>query len=240
MSKPFDDMLAPFRETMRQFNENLKTATRKLAEAIDASMEQFRQHLEPTVDKLAELGWVIPMSAAPQEVVALAKVKDDERAIEEYFINNYGDYSSDDFQRLRRDLLSNQQLTQWHPLLGQCFDAYGRGQYIITVPALISIIEGFLAYSGQVSTSKWRDVKGFIEDTIRNSDEGSLKHIIWTATLKYLDNLFGFSDFAQSPPEKINRHWILHGRDAADWAQADALRLIIALYTISTLLKSYS
>jgi len=61
--------------------------------------------------------------------------------------------------------------------------------------------------------------------------------IIWKSTALFLARLFGSSDFASEGPTFLNRHWILHGRRAADWSIADAVRLLNALSTLDWLMK---
>jgi hypothetical protein len=52
------------------------------------------------------------------------------------------------------------------------------------------------------------------------------------SNLVFLQMLFAPKPFDQKPPDRINRHWVLHGRDDCNWSQADVFRLLNALETL--------
>jgi hypothetical protein len=65
----------------------------------------------------------------------------------------------------------------------------------------------------------------------------SLNHDMWNSMNTFVSTLYQDSDFnADSLPSKLNRHWILHGKDLPySWRRADALRLFHALSTLCSL-----
>src|SRR4030095_698695 len=56
--------------------------------------------------------------------------------------------------------------------------------------------------------------------------------LIWKSVATFMEKLYENSDFSGNRPFLINRHWILHGRDATAWTVADSIRLFNALQTI--------
>jgi hypothetical protein len=66
-------------------------------------------------------------------------------------------------------------------------------------------------------------------------EKENLEAFFWRSGIAFLDKVFATSDFAQSQPPFVNRHWILHGRSSVDWKLADALRLVNALWTLNFL-----
>lgn len=72
-------------------------------------------------------------------------------------------------------------------------------------------------------------------DTERCKSHDSFDAIFWHNIERFIDELFKNFDFSAAPPDRLNRHWILHGRDASRGSQADSLRLFQAVDTISML-----
>lgn len=55
--------------------------------------------------------------------------------------------------------------------------------------------------------------------------------------VNFLSHLFAHAPFDSPRPQFINRHWILHGRSATDWAATDALKLVNALTALEWLFE---
>jgi hypothetical protein len=75
-------------------------------------------------------------------------------------------------------------------------------------------------------------VAGSMSKKAKWHDEESFTGIMWLSAVTFLDHLFAHSDFECTTPQFINRHWILHGRSAAEWTATDALKLANALATL--------
>ena len=55
----------------------------------------------------------------------------------------------------------------------------------------------------------------------------------WQSISTIIDELYEKSDFTGVAPEKINRHWVLHGRHAPSEAKIEALKLFNLLGAMS-------
>lgn len=99
-----------------------------------------------TFQRLAELGWTVPMWAAPVETVEILEACD-KSTIDEAFIELYTSDNAKWLGELTQDLLSYEELNKWQPLIKECFNAYHREAYLITIPALLSVIDGVIADS---------------------------------------------------------------------------------------------
>lgn len=112
------------------------------------------------------------------------------------------------------------------------------GRYLVTIPAAIFIIEGYIAdqliKASLLPATVKSPVGKFLKKRHHHED---YEVFFWKSSTQFLENLFSNSDFAASEPTFINRHWILHGRSSVAWTQADALRLVNAIDTICDLFK---
>jgi hypothetical protein len=181
-------------------------------------------------DRLALLGWALPMTFTPRELVALAEQSTDQE-IEQYMLDYFTQPDGVRLQ-LRGSVLHGETLKGWRDLLEQCFEAYDRKHYLIVIPALLSVIEGAVAENaGKLRSGRVKPEK-LASDLENDASQGSMQRLIWRSTRIVMERLFAGSHFGGPHPGRLNRHWVLHGRDQTQWTQTDALRLFNLLATI--------
>ena len=113
----------------------------------------------------------------------------------------------------------------------QSASAYRRGHFAVTIPALLTILEGLL----MSSEGKRIDLRKVVRERIRllqerNPDRFRVR--LLRITQEFIEQLYARSDFDGPRPAGLNRHWIMHGRDVVDWDRADSLRLFQAVDAI--------
>ena len=200
----------------------------------DLSGLDIQESMKVAVRTMASRGWTIQMSLTLRDFDELAKQNPEEA--DDFFV---AFYSEEDFARLRRvrkELTSRPSLTQWKSLLEECFDSFESDRYLVTIPALLSVIEGVIASAGQALTKKRVRLMAICAENSEKMGENSIRAEMWNSMRIFLEKLFAPAPFDGTRPALINRHWILHGRDAASWTRADALRLFNALQTVDSLL----
>lgn len=191
--------------------------------------------IESSAIELAGMGWTMPMSITPGEVHELLQ-GGELRAIEKCFVQLYEARNQEHFVEITGQTTKRKCIERWIQLLEEAISAYERRQFTITIPALVSVCEGLLMNNQGRSTEIKRVVK---ERVYRVEQEfpASFTLIVWRTVQRFIDELFKYSSFEGPHPGGLNRHWILHGRDAATWTQADSLRLFQAVDTISALVE---
>lgn len=212
------------------------TKWQRIFAAVD--WDGFKIDIRKACEQLAQSGWTLPMQLTPGEAIDLAREPIDQ--IDAFFVNHY---TAEDFaalRRVRRELLCRPSLSTWWRLLDECFEVFENGKHLITVPALISTIEGVVSYAGN-SLYKQNVSRKFLVGICANkakaSSGGGVHALMWRSLEIFVENLFRNAPFDKSRPITINRHWILHGRDSANSTVADSLRLFSALETIDSLLE---
>lgn len=202
----------------------------ELKEAVRLGLERLHR---ASVD-LAAQGWALPMSLTPAETYEILDAGLP-AAIDEVFVRLYDADGQRHFERLAEELSNRDVLTRWRVLLEQTVSAYRRREFAIIIPALLTVCEGMLMRAEGNNIRVPAVVSVRAEAKQRESPE-SIDAILWRNVSRFVDELFKQSNFAGMPPGRLNRHWILHGRDdASSWSQADCLRLFQAVDTISVL-----
>jgi hypothetical protein len=194
---------------------------------------KLRAQMEQSNDRLANLGWTLPMSFAPAELIELAEHGNTDDEIEKFMVDYFTAENGQFFIELRNGVLSSSNLLGWRRLLEQCFEAYDRGHYLVIIPALLSVVEGAVAETaGKIKSGRVEPNK-FAADLEKASTVGSMNFLVWRSVRMVLDKLCASSHFGGPNPGELNRHWVLHGRDQTQWTRTDALRLFNLLATIS-------
>jgi len=185
-------------------------------------------------EELAIRGWTIQMELSFPDMVDLVAMSVAET--DAFFVNYYTERDFAALRSVRAELANRPALAQWKNLLDECFDSFEQSHHLITIPALLSIIEGVVASAGSALT---RRRARLVDICVANWGEkgNCVTDAMWYSVSLFVERLFQDASFAQGRPPFINRHWILHGRDSATWTVADALRLFNALQTIDSLLE---
>lgn len=242
--------VAPVRKSVRKFSEQIgklifevnKAISEALAPLLEIDWEQVSASWLESAESLGEKGWTIPLNIGINEMLEIADFKtrsEVDRALSNFYANE------ENFKEMKSNILKNKLLSEWHELLKQCFENYERGSYLIVIPCLFTILEGFahkLVYpkfkdsdnaKEQASLSKKYQIvrKEVLEDSVTLSFYASAQFFIKKA--------FQFGEFDKKNAKRpflINRNWVLHGRDdPAHWRKIDALRLFNAISTLTIL-----
>lgn len=206
------------------------TAAHEAASASLQSVGRFEDDLEQqfidATKKLAGFGWTVPSAIIPREFFEIS-ASHDRTTVDARFV---------DFHRragcVRSSAMSSVRLARWRPLLRQCLDSHGRGDYLICVPALITALEGAIAFPEGIAFVRGSERRAFFNSKIADCLNDLLTRALWESMDIFVSNLFEQAPFDAVKPLRLNRHWILHGRDTLDWTEADVLRLFQALDTL--------
>jgi hypothetical protein len=184
--------------------------------------------------RMGQLGWTLPMRFSMRGLVEISELPPAE--IDNFFVEYYCVNDFAELRRVRAELSRRHSLVQWKALLDECFDSFESGKHLITIPALLSVIEGIVSSAGYGSAyPKVANLKKICAAKAADA-AGGVKGLMWYSLELLTSQLFQAAPFNQARPTFINRHWILHGReDAATWTIADSLRLFNALQTVDSL-----
>jgi len=209
----------------------------QLSKVMEASAQRFREFLrdcEKGAERLALSGWTLPISMTIDHLRDFINITGDDDAIDCSFIAAY--HEEGWLASLKDTLLNSARLKDWQPLVAQCLENYEKGNHVICIPVLLSVLEGVVARPEGISFMRVEERIAYFRDKIDTAEQDSLDRVTWTSMNLFFELLYQKGDFAGAPPLKLNRNWILHGRDLpSSWRQADALRLLHALATLCTL-----
>ena len=230
--------LIRIQETLRQFSEGALLArelSKRFHDLAKLVTPPNYPQWEASGQRLAELGWIPPMGLTIRETVELSDPANTDEDIERYIVNFYLCDQHKQLRRLHDDLMRSKDLTQWHPLLAQCFEAFELNLHLVTIPSLLSVLEGAVAQKCHTLRTKNTRLIEPSKAKASQAKQGThytMEALIWSSVATFIEKLYEPFDFRGNRPSLINRHWILHGRDSTQWTIADSIRLFNALPSI--------
>lgn len=207
--------------------------------------EQVEERWVLIAENTGENGWTIPLNMNLDTIFSLTEIKNKEE-IDKMFTDFFA--NQENYLSMKNDILANESLQDFHALLVQCFDSYERENFLIAIPSLFSIVEGYaneLIIDQFKKTSDYNPKKRVSLPTkykqVQKQNDSSFKDIVYISALIFLEKSFDQNAFNDDPlkdnrPLIINRHRVLHGRDnPALWTKVDAICLFNAIATLSSL-----
>jgi hypothetical protein len=188
----------------------------------------YFEYLNECIIKLVDFGWTLPSQVSLAEINNLISFSANQFDVDNFFIKHYSDERK--FFWLTKYVCSAEIYSKWYKIIEQCIKSYKNQLYLVTVPALITIIEGVIV---SINENNKMNVINLCRQIEENAKDDLEKQAFWKSIGLIIDKLFANIPFDKDRPEIINRHWILHGRDNNEWNQADCLRLFQALETIA-------
>lgn len=195
------------------------------------------ERIEKSIEINSNHGWTLTSNTPIKfyfNSMDYCSSKDD---LDEYFTEHYEANDKKFYKQEKKYILENID-DNWFELLNQCFNNYESDKYQITIPSLISIIEGEVA--SLVNTDSYgKYLKIELEKSVDTEDE-KLVAMIKYSMVKFINRkLFKNHEFKKERLSIINRNWVLHGRDNPNmWGKTDSLRLINIIATIQFLKRN--
>lgn len=199
----------------------------ELVEAIRVLCE-ITPEVEAACERLAALGWALPMDLGPREIVDLAVSRSD-KEIDEMMTEYYVEDEYSQLQAVWDRLREASNLIAWSALLEEAFDAFLRGHFQLPVPALLIILEGVMAAEcGKLLTHEIR-VANYVTKWSSKAKPKSIEALTRRSAEIFVASVFAHSDFTLPVVAGIKRNRILHGRDVGPWAMVASVQLFAVL-----------
>ncbi|EJV57008.1 hypothetical protein [Bacillus cereus] len=235
INRQVQEIAKKFTEMRMQIVESINES---LAPLRDIDWEGLEQSWKKSAEELGRKGWTLPMNMTPSEIIGLSQIEEQDELDSALF-----DFHSNEkeYQHLKTIILEHELTNDWEKLLEQCFENYENGNYLITIPNLLIIIENIAhilispRYQKYLKPDKRTSLRAKYKKVQREIKKDSTYIVFYVSVAEFLNKIFVFGDFDNNPTRlpMINRDWVLHGRDyPINWQQVDALRLFSALHTI--------
>lgn len=166
-------------------------------------------------------------------VEEIINAKNPNATLRKYFIIDDKNYIMNTIERT----INSSYLGENTKLYKQSIDAYWHKNYQLSITGLLAVSDQLLSdFSGNNSTSIFKRAQVIIEKAECNididDDEVSILALVmtFTDTVESLStNMFPFDG---KHPDKLNRHWIMHGRWKRNISQLDCVKIINFIYVI--------
>lgn len=204
------------------------------SDELSDPLEILSDTYQNMIEEVSEAGWTIPLTIDIKRFQELKQCIDHNSLLDNFFVQYYSGREFRQLYRKTRDILrpGAQQQT-----FTECYEAYNDGKYTICRTALISVLEGLISAFNDdpkdVRVMKVCHKKAGEERTAGNN----IRSICWSSMYQFVKKLYEKSDFSQSEPSTMNRHWIEHGRTDRVDDGVDCLKLFNAISTMALIQK---
>lgn len=233
-NKNINDIISKLsEEQLSKIQSNLKEKVKKGAEEMS---EQFSRTLDNVITKIDETGWTLPTEMAIYPINVLgqtSEIKD----INQFFYWYFTENERYNFVGLVDGILSSNIDEKFKTTIKECVFAYENKKYIITSITLITVIEGILSrFYPDKTNVRMMKVCQIQVDKIEEKNS-IIEKYVWLSYNNFVRKLYEKSDFSNTEPSFINRHWLLHGRSEYNLTEIDCLRLFNAVSSICSIVN---
>lgn len=233
-------------KTANEFSQHVKNNINIFTEALSSAFTfntELRDFInsipdpkKENIDFLIKSGWTIP-HALFTDLTTEENITDlSQEEIDNVFVSMYLEDDKEWYYESKQIIISEIS-PQFKKMTETCFELYENDNIQVTIPALISIVEGEMSH-----VSGLKDSWGFKNKIIKRFGYGSnethkikeVKNISVYSLVFYLSEvLFKTIDFTDEDYTQLNRNKVLHGWDNPEnWNQVDFIRLIHTIITI--------
>lgn len=231
LSRPIAERLTPV------FENRMTTLIERFAREFDDLSRRIREQAERDVkfsQLMIDLGWPPPIDLPSSTVARILKLAEDPGQLESKATIEGVLTDHFDTRRLRakaKSWAAHKLLQRRHTILSKAIEAHIKGDYELSIPALVSQIEGVIAdgfgHVGQMGGAQYQKYLDTHFDENGNNDaEDAANRAIRQFVAKILLAQFEHGKPSGSP---LSRHAILHGGDTDFPCQENSLRAILLL-----------
>jgi hypothetical protein len=184
---------------------------------------------------IGRLGWTVTGEMTLPDVVSLSDMQPTEA--DAYMLAWYEEVDAD-LNVLQKDILIVKELEPFHTALSQCFAAYRRSEYAITISCLVAVLEGGIRNLGPREQFFNTKVQRMVKDRYDKAKEDNSRLFnvsIWMSLHAFVQWFYEQYGAAESGEGRMFRHGIQHGTQPPPNEKVEVLRLLHALNTIATL-----
>ena len=213
------DMVETWREMLRPIQDAIELINTQYGDSIAKLIQKIRPM--KAVDIMRNNQYVYWQPLHNELVDAIIGADDVDDVLLKFEIENNEAKVEDTI----RSCIDSKLLGENKRMFYQATDAYRRGDCDLSIVALFSILDGLLTKSsGSIKTN-------MDSDAMLESDECSILILGMTfcSTIESLSESIPFSD---DEPQKLNRHWIVHGRSTREIKPIDCIKLINCIYGV--------
>ena len=128
----------------------------------------------------------------------------------------------------------NSLLNKYKSIFEQSVQTYKNEMYELAIVGFTSILDGLLAdVSGNIKDSIQKRTRLIMDKLNLQIDLENKEYAFTTLGITFEKTMLIFAQcapFDKEEPEKLNRHWIMHGRSASRRTRLDCIKVIRMIY----------
>jgi hypothetical protein len=198
---------------------------------MDEASQRFAEMLQE-VERLGDCGWTVPTELTVSELIDFLRSPDAEAAAASLIQRL--DSTDPDLSRMEARLWRDPHLAEFQTVLPQCFRAIRRGDYAISVPNLIAMLERVIQTLNPKSLHASTDVPKTLRANgviAEKAQEDLFCAAIWLSLLKVVSSLWANLPLNIPNSAGLSRHGVQHGRTEPPNTKTEIVRLLNTLET---------
>jgi hypothetical protein len=243
-AKPLSDTMrliaatmAAAREQRVELRDAIAQTNAIIANEIRAAGLRFRHSLE-RADHIGQLGWTLKWTMMPADIVRLSTI---EVVVEaDAYMREWYETEDADLTTLEQRILDVKELEPFQKPITQCFAAYRREEYAITIPCLVAVLERGIRQLGPADHFYNTRVERLVKDQYdkaREDDPDAIEVFIWLSVYAFIRWFYAQYGPTRLAENRMFRHGIQHGTQPPPNEKVEVLRLFHALDTITSLYR---
>jgi hypothetical protein len=185
---------------------------------------------------LGRLGWTLTLKMTSRQMRALCELSTIDE-VDLAMLTWYERHDAD-LSDLERRIFKGSHLDEFRIVLSQCFTAYRRGDYAVTIYCLVAVLERsirILVPDKDFYSSKMKALVEELCERVKADSPTSLDLFVLLSVYSFVCWLYEQYGPHNSTSARMFRHGIQHGTQSPRNNKVDALRLVHALDTVMSL-----
>jgi hypothetical protein len=228
-------------EAVQKVTQDVAGKWAEIGAALAKKLAEYGPRLQRTLertDHVGQLGWTVTMRMTPRDVVRLSVMKLPAEA-DGYMLAWYEAVDLD-LEYLEQRILDVRALEAFRTPLSQCFTAYRRGDFAISIPFLVAVLERGIRNLAPAQHFFTTNVERMVKDLcdrMKKDEPDTVEAQFWISLYTFVQWLYEQYGPTKSGEDRIFRHGIQHGTQPPPNEKVEALRLLHALDTVAALYK---
>lgn len=231
ISKCIDDIRKALEHISNQFSQTLKSP-------MTSSIIERLQLISKTHEILISTRWIFPNDIDEINFMKELESSTISEVVDNYMMKYYG--STDSINKMSTEIKENGVFsTRLISLIKEATRAYDMELFNSCAIVLLSVVEGIIVRFSDVQKFKYTNASDIFKSSALNKG-GHVRaryYYVVTSICEFISFLYQNSDFSNTEPEFLNRHWVFHGRSQREICPAECVKLFLFINSINRFIK---
>lgn len=205
----------------------------KIKSALNGLQLIFKAH-----EILISARWIFPYDMDETNFMKELEFSNASEDVDNYMMHYYG--STNSVQKMTSELNENGVFSaRLISLINEANLAYDMELFDLCAIVLLTVVEGLIVRFSDVQKINYANASDiFKTSALDRGGHGSARYYyVITSICEFISFLYQYSDFSNTEPTFINRHWVLHGRSQREICPAECVKLFLFINSMNSFIN---